>query len=226
MSKAPTLWYPEINPDIPGVPVPALREAVRAAAITFCEKTQLWRFDLDDIDVVADTNDYTLTIDASLEAEIVVIDAVKYREDGEDEDKFQSLDPVSEVQEDKNRSGGWRALNTDASLEYYVSPVDKTTLTLVGTVNNSSTDGLRVTVVAKPLRTATALPDFLYDDHREDIGYGAKANLFMRRGMPWYEPQLAMSYETRFRAACGNGKFRRVRGMTNKDMMIKMRPLA
>jgi hypothetical protein len=226
MSKSLNLWYPEINPDIPKVPLYALREAVLAAAIRFCEKSHLWMITLDDIDVVADTADYTLTVPAEQYAEIVVVDNVKYRADGEEETAFRTVDPIGEVQEDRNRNGGWRAYETSGGFEYYVDPVSKTTLTLVGVPTESSTDGLRVRVVVKPLRTATVLPDFLYNEWREAIGCGAKANLFGRRGMAWYDPNERDKHEYDFRNACGNAKQRRATGSVNKIMRVKMRPLA
>ena len=225
MSKSFALWYPEINPDITNVPYPALKEAVRAAAIKFCNKTHLWKVELDPIDIVADQSDYTLTVPTELEADIIVVDDVQYKAEGEDDDKYQTVYPVSFVQKNLNTGGGWRFSNIESITEYYVDPEDVTTLHLVGNPSEASTDGLLVTVIIKPIRIATALPDFIYDDYREEIGCGAKANLFLRKGMPWYDPKIADYYKNEFDNACNNGKLTRVKGGTNMNLSVKMRPM-
>lgn len=228
MSKALTLWYPEINPDIPNVPIPALEESVRAAAIRFCEKTHLWAVDLDRIDVVADQSEYTLTVDADLYAELVEVQNVKFKIDAADDDQFVTVDPVSEVQADINRSGGWRSYTATSPYQYYIDPVTKTTLNLLPVPEEDSTEGLLVKVVIKPLRSATVLPDFLYNDYREIIGFGAKSSLFRRKGMPWYDPRESVANERDFLNGCNNGKWRKVKGAaaTGAPGQVKMRPMA
>jgi len=226
MSKTFTLWYPEIEPDISNVPFTGLREAVRSAAIKFCEKTHLWKVDLARITTNINDRDYSLTVDASLQAEIIVIDDVQYKSDGEDDDQFRTVYPVSEVQQNRNSGGGWKYSDIESPYNFYVDPVDKTTLYFVGNPTESSTEGLLVTVILKPLKTATSLPDFLYNEYREEIGHGALANLYMKKNMPWFDPNMAAYHNVPFMAACNNGKSRRITGATNMNLQIKMRPLA
>lgn len=222
-------WYPEINPDIPAVPISALIETVRAAAIRFCEKTHLWTIDLTEIDVVDGTGDYTLTVPGAQYAELIEVQNVKFKQDGEDDDQYQRVNPISEVQMDLQRSAGWKSQSAsgESKYEYYIDPVDKTTLTLVPTPDEDSTAGLLVKVVIKPLRTATVLPDFLYAEHREAIGFGAKANLFSRKGMIWYDQVESSKNEVLFQNACSNGKWRKVKGAaaTGQPHIIQMRPM-
>ena len=229
MTKPLIDWYPEINPDIPDVPITGIIEAVRSAAIKFCEKTHLWAINLAEIDVVSGISAYTLTVPVAQYAEIVEVQNVKFKKDGDDEDQYQRVPQMSEVLNDLNSSAAWKYYGASAESKYshYIDPVNKTTLVLVPKPDENSTDGLLVKVVLKPLRTATVLPDFLYNEHREDIGYGAKANLFGRRGMVWYDPNESANNMAKFWAACSNGKWKKVKGgtSTGQPHQVRMRPM-
>lgn len=220
-----TDWSPELLPSIPLLPIQGIKLAVRNAAIDFCKETLLWTYTLDRIDVVEDTQDYTLTIPAAQYGRVISLDDVKYKQDGQDDDQFVSLDIISEEQEDLYRSGNWKFSTGPTPSECWMDNVDKT-LHLLPIPDTDSDEGLLVRVNLKPIATADTVPDFIYDDYRNVITEGALFYLFMRRNMPWYDPIQGKECEIKFREKCADAKLRKITGPTKKSMMAQMRYFA
>lgn len=218
-----TDWSPDILPDIPTVPIVAIISAVRDAAVEFCEKTHLWKVDLTRISVVADTQDYTLTPPAS--SALVIVDNVKYKQNGQDDDQFVTLDPISKEQQNLFQSGNWIFATAPTPSQYWVDNVDKD-LHLIPIPEDASTSGLLVHVVLKPSATCTTVPDFLYDDHRKAIASGALSNLYAKKGMSWYDPKEAQVYGAMFANDCNNAAIKRITGATKRPLRVQFRSWA
>jgi hypothetical protein len=216
-------WYSNIIKSIPGLPYPALIEAGRKASREFCKQTWLWKNTLDLIDVVADTSAYSLTIPAALYADLEAIpdDGVRYKQDGEDEDQFANLICTSESELDAAYPN-WRYKTHPAPSMFYVDNVNKN-VNLVYTPEDDSTEGLEVSVILKPSRTSTVVPDFLYDDYEEVMDAGIFTRLFNQKSESWYDPVEAGRQKVMFRNGCNDAKIKRFTGKTNKPMNIKMR---
>ena len=69
---------------------------------------------------------------------------------------------------------------------------------MVFTPNANRTDVLDVWVSLKPLRSATAIEDFLYRDYKRGISFGAIALLTEIPSMPWTSAESALYYWNRF----------------------------
>jgi hypothetical protein len=223
-TKDLTEWWAEVAPDIAGVPMPAVQNAVRNATIEFCKVTLLWTYTLTRITVAANTQSYTLTIPEAQYGEIISTDDVKYKQDGLDDDQFVTLDPISENQEDLHSSGSWKFTTSTTPSGYWLDK-DKT-LYLYRTPTVASTSGLLVTVNLRPTRSTTVVQAFIYNDHYETIGNGAKADLFARKAMPWYDPNLAMAHRTLFQNAINDAKFTKVTGYTKRQSRARMQNFA
>lgn len=217
-----TDWNADISFHINNVPEPAVQLAVRKAAIKFCEKTHLWKQDLSRIDVEEDTQDYTLTDPDNSKIICVPEKGVKYKQDGQDDDQFVSLDPTSETQNDIFDSGNWKYATGPTPSEYWVDNVDKQ-LHLKPVPTADSSEGLLVTVVLKPSDTCTTVPDFIYDDWKDTILQGSLYELYSRKSAPWYDPNLAVYHDSEFKRMCNNAKFNKITGATNKPMRVRMR---
>lgn len=221
MASVFSLWEPEILPDIPTVPRPALENAVRNACIDFCERTHLWTQDLDRIDVEADTREYALTEPSG--AEIILIDDVKYKQDGADDDQFTTLAPVSENQKNLQDSGSWKYRDSASPSGYYALPDNPTEILLYNIPTVASAEGLLVKVVLRPSRDCTTVQDFIYKSHFKTIGLGAKADLFARKGQAWHDPNMAMGFENRFINACNDAMVLKMTGATKRETRVQMR---
>ena len=221
MSTALSSWEKKIMPDVPGVPYPAMIDAVRDACIEFCKETWLYTYDLDRISIVAETQSYTLTVPTAAYGEIIAADEVKYKQDGLDDDQFVTLNPLSV--EDKERAYGasWIFQTAPTPSEFWLGSDKTLYLHRIPTV--ASAEGLLVKVILKPAEDCTTVPDFLWTDHRDTIASGAKADLLSRKGMPWYDPQLSGAFKAMFTNGYNNAKMIKAVGYTTRPLRVRMR---
>jgi len=225
MSVAMTTWKAEVYPHLVGVPTPGLVNAVRNASREFCKETQLWTYELARISILANDNDYTITIPADQYGELVVIDNVKYKVDGADDDQFKNLDPISENQMDVDdeQSDAWKYQTGSSPTKFWMEPDDDATLYLHPIPTVASASGLLVRVFLKPTKTATVVPDFIYYKHEPAITQGALAELFAMKAMPWYDPNLANAWGASFRSSIANARNTKASGLTNRPLTVRMR---
>ena len=217
-----TKWKPLIVPQVPEGSWPMMEWAVREAAIEFCEETHLWTYDLTRIDVEEDTQDYTLTVPSSQYAELEIIDSVKYKQNGQDDDQFVTLDPLSVNQADLEDSGSWIFLTSPTPSHFWVDNEDQELhLWRIPTVD--SDEGLLVKTVLKPNDSCATLPDFLYNEHRRCIANGALSKLFGMKAMPWYDPVLSTEKMQLFNDGYNQAKWKKINGGTKRAAQVRMR---
>jgi len=222
MATLLTAWSPEILTQVVGVPAPGIKYAVRNAAIKFCEETFLWTIALDRISIVADTKTYDLALPVSQDGQIINIDNVKYKEDGQDDDQFRRLDPISETQRDLIASGSWSFLSSPNPNAYYSDYLNKQ-LNFYQIPTAASAEGLLVKVNVRPEIDCDDLPDFLYRDYRQQIKDGALGFLFGSKAMPWYDIEKSMYHGALFKDAYADGKQDKITGPTKRPMQVRMR---
>jgi hypothetical protein len=170
----------EVRQDVHGVPNPVVDNAILATCIDFCSETGLWQEMLPAINVVQDQAEYTLT---SANGQIEEVMFVHYDD--------VLIAPISRHRKDFEHST-WRTQSTDNPNQYFIG--QDRILTLIPTPNAALANGLKVWVILKPLRTATTVPDFMFNDYLEVIGYGAKAKLLKMRQRPWYDRKDSTVY--------------------------------
>ena len=222
MATLLTAWSPEILTQVVGVPVPGIKVAVRNAAIKFCEETLLWTLILDRISIVADTKSYDLALPVSQDGQIINIDNVKYKEDGQADDQFRRLDPISETQRDLIASGSWSFLSSPNPNAYYSDYLNKQ-LNFYQIPTAASAEGLLVKVNVRPEIDCDDLPDFLYRDYRQQIKHGALSELFGAKAMAWYDIEKGMYHGAMFKDAYADGKQDKITGPTKRPMQVRMR---
>ena len=226
-----TLWSSDVLAHVKRASKPSIERAVRDAAIAFCEKTWLWAEDLTRITTVINQQDYTLT--DPTDAEIVVVDNVRYKINGADDDQFQTLIPISQNQMDLHNVGSW-AYGTSAHPSYYwVDVVDKV-LHLLNIPTVASTLGLLVRVILRPSDTCASVPDFLYEEHSKAITQGAVADLFSQEVMDWSDVQdpnnfkvllnKAVYYDRLFESSCNEAKIKKFTGATKRPLTVRFQP--
>ena len=211
-------WEKEILSRVPGVTRPALNTAVIDACQRFCEDTELYIQNLTAIDVAEDDRDYTLS--APTNTAFVNVLSVKYKENGADDDQFSDLSPMSEDEWQRYCGGPWRYNEADVPSKFWVD--ESFILYLYPIPTKASTGGLLVEVALKPSDSAAILPDFLYNNWRNDIAWGAIAYLLSMQGMSWYDPEASLVYESRFTQGLGKGKIKRITGRTRYQHRIRI----
>ena len=172
-----------VRPWAPGVPDPTAFKNIRLAAIEFCERTRLWKYE-DTYDVsVEDCNGGIFTPNGSILHDIEVV-------------MFNGRELLPKATRDLDRLlPEWRT-NADISsgVPSYYTQVDQSTLRIVPAMEGSVYICLRL----KPAQDATDIPDFIAAEYREVIAWGALGRLLTIPGQSYTSPDLGQFYAQKF----------------------------
>lgn len=164
----------------PGVAIPTAYSGVRDAATEFCERTRLWRYE-DEFTVSAADAEQITTPSGS-----VLLDLERVAFDG------TPLEPKTAAWLDEHMDG-WRT-GALVGQPKYITQLEPNTLRLVpgqeGTVS--------ISAWLKPSQDCTDLPDFMADQHREMIAFGALGRILMIPNQPYTNTDLAGGFLSAF----------------------------
>lgn len=167
-----------------------LAEAIVATIRDFCRFTHLWKQNLEDISVVADTARYTLTLPTTYgdKAEIAVVNSVKFKQDGMDDDQYYPLTPTSRTYLDSYDTS-WEFRESPEARRWFYDHITEE-LVLVDIPTIKSDDGLLVRVGLMPDITATTVPSFLLEKYKYAIAHGAAGYLMRMSNKRWHNREL------------------------------------
>lgn len=177
-------FLPSIRPYAPGVADPAAYFAIRQAAVEFCERTRLWKFE-DEFPIVGDTSEPLFAPAGSVIHEIdgVWFNARRLR--AVTPDKLDQLLPA------------WRA-GTMATVPVgnpsYVTQTAPNNIILVP----FGTGQVKLSLVLKPSQDALEVPDFLVDQHRETIAFGALSRILLTPNQSFSSPDMGSAFGQAF----------------------------
>lgn len=171
-----------VRPWAPGVPDPTAYKAIRLAAIEFCERTRLWRYEDTLTVTVEDCNGGIFTPNGS---QLHDIETVQFN--------GRELRPVATRDLDR-LSPGWRDGDASSGLPTYYTQIAPNTLRIVPAMAGTLYLCLRL----KPAQDASDLPDFIASEYRELIGWGALGRLLTVPGQSYTNPELATYYAGKF----------------------------
>lgn len=176
------VFLTEVRPWAPGVPDPVAFKAIRGAAIEFCERTRLWRFE-DDYDVTAEDMGEIFTPAGSV---LHDIELVKWED--------RELHPISTRDLDV-KVPRWRTEPTEeGGLPTYVTQLSMNSIRIVPALAGH----LYVCFRLKPDPNTMQVPDFLVAEFKEVIGWGALGRLLTIPGQSYSSPDLATYYKGLF----------------------------
>jgi len=159
-------------------PEPIAIDAIRTAAITFCERTKLWRSS-DKFKVSNGCNVVAVPYGAVLHQ----IESARF--DG------NPLEPVSLSWLEENYPH-WREVEGIGAK--YITQVEPGTVRVVP----SASGELALTTILKPSNDAEELEDFLIDLYARTLADGALAEILAIPGQMFSNPDLAVYYGNRF----------------------------
>jgi hypothetical protein len=158
----------------------------------FCKETWIWREVLPKISVVDATDSYTLSpgVTNSDGPEVWMVDWVKYKEDGNDDDQFAFLQAwnieVMEVATGTGISASFVESSADAPQVFYVDPDDSLIIKPIPNSTAAGTENMQVKCILDPALTATTAPTFIYNDFQEIIAKGVAGRMCKMPGEKWY----------------------------------------
>lgn len=189
-------FTPYVMPDVPSCPEPMIDDAVRRAAIEFCERTDIIREKLSFNTVASQDN---VVLAPSNSGDVARVYTLMY---GEEE-----LAKTRRTDFDEDGDKG-------QPLEYYIELPNTLRLYPVPDVIYA----LVAYVSVKPDRDATTVDDVLFNNWRDVIASGAKARLMMMSKQPWYDANGAAVEEAIFEAAIDKVSHRRATGGVNAPL--------
>jgi hypothetical protein len=180
----------EILVEVPGVSDPLAEQALRNAAIEFCERTWVWRVDQEPLPAEAGIADYELELpdDTAL---VKVLD-VWFQGD--------RLTPAG-PHELACEYDDWA--NETGTPKFYTQQSTGAVILLVPKPDAALADALTAKLAVKPARAATGMDADVLEKYFEAIAFGAKANLLAMSNKPWSNAQDADRNRSRFASAMG-----------------------
>lgn len=203
-----TAWYDEIVPDLPGAPTLTLvKNAIRNAAIEFCDRTWVYRVAHDPLAVEANVPDYEL--EPPTKTALVKVLRAWY---DKKEIYPKTQDELAQL------FSHWPSIT---GTPLYFTQRSPDVLLLVPTPAASLQDALTAEIAIKPTRASTGISTDLFEKYLEEIAYGAKARLFAMSRKPWSDVTLAAYNRGMFDECVGKAKVQAVKGHTRARLRVK-----
>lgn len=197
-------YLPEVLPEVPNCPDQVAINAIRSAAIDFCQKTRVWRASFGPLSLVASTASYAVGVPASTELVTVVQAAVLSNGSWGD-----ITGPYSEEYMDIEIAT-WREDTTDSLPNRYLNDVNNIKVYPIPNQNHASS--LKGIMALRPTRASTGGDDILYNDWLDAIASGAKAKLMANLTAPWRNSELSAYHAERFESGKASAIARILKG--------------
>ncbi len=176
--------YPQVLPDVKGCPAPLMLNAIRNAAIKFCEETHAWEAVVDPVGMIANVSEYE--IDQPLRQRIIRISQVI----GAQGQMFFQTEADMDAQ---NRN--WRLVTgSTPTIPVMINP----RLMRVYPIPTATGEIISLKAIVKPSPDSVSIEDYIYDDYYMGIAAGAKADLCAMPGKSWSKPEMVGYYQSLF----------------------------
>ncbi len=191
-------FFPYVLPSVPGCSSPMATDAIRTAAIDFCERSRAWTDNLT-MSALANTGAYPFVPPAgSAVAEIL-------------QAWFNGL-PIDPKTPDELRQlyTNWRTESGNEP-EFYTQE-DTVSVTLVPMPEAALADAIKLRVALAPAADSTGVDTRIFNKYRTDIAAGALAILLKIPGEKFYNPNLAQERQATFNAAIADANYKAAKG--------------
>jgi len=207
----------EVLPSVEGCADVTAINAIRAAAIDFCQRTRVWQAELDfPITIEANQAEYDLD-PPDLESEIVTVPKRGVRYKGK-----ELAGPTTHADLTRDQPGWQSATGTQPTT--FIYDESQQVIRVVPVPTAEVIDALTVRVALKPTRTSENADQYLYDSWLDAIAAGALARLLILPNKAWTNFELAEFYRKRFEKYIGDGRARVMKG--GGDLSLTVDPVS
>lgn len=244
---------PRINPNVPGCPQPLMESIIRTAAIRTCERTLAWRHAQPTYNLTPSVHQYFYRKPANADVHAVFdaavngypLDRVTLEEalrrypawadlySGVPYDQLWTEGGTFNGQE--FNEGGFNAGSTftltDDALENTSEPRIITQLgpdqfIVLPSPDDEKEYALRLIYALKPKRTATSMPEQIFDELEDAIFHGALQDLLIMPNQAWKDRELAAYHARQYTYHVTERRARANLGAARGAVYVSMRPFA
>ena len=244
---------PRVNPSVPGCPQPLMEQAIRNSAVRVCERTSVWRHAETPYAVSPGVHQYfyrkpanadvhivfSATVNDSPLAQLTLEQALqRYPQwadlyGGTPFDELWttsgSLNEAAYNEEPLNAGATFQM--PDSALEGAAEPRAITQLTpdqfvLLPLPGSDDIYTLRLVYALKPKRSATGMPEYLFDELEDTIFHGALQELLVLPNETWGDRELAAYHAKQYLSHVTERRARANLGNMRGSMTAQMRPFA
>jgi len=196
-------FLPYVLMEAPGCPRPVAEEFIRKFAIRLCEKAMILRKTASEINITADERIYSLNFTENLYRPTGIVNA-QY-EGG------TQMHPENEAMLD-DQTPRWRSQTTSTRPLYYWLTIDNKFAVQQKPTQDIDDDPITVECWVSPVRTATKIDEFVFNNYAETIAYGALSELQLMPQQSWNDPILAQLNSRKWRQGLRNARAESLRG--------------
>ena len=206
-------FFPYISQYVPDASEFILTDAIKQAAIEFCEKTFVWQYTVPAMDVIAGQNTYT--IDTPANTKSVGPIQVYY-------DKNLLIPKSPDELADIYRMGDWQQVSGGPQ---YVTRMIKPELILVPNPSSSYSAYLHVKTAIAPTRDSTEIDSEIFEQYVEAIAWGARARLLSQARQDYSDKAGAMEALKMFRYEINRCRMQVNKGLTRASPRVEFQRL-
>lgn len=199
----------EVLPDCPGAPDEAAINAIRNAAIEFCDESLWYQYTPGAVVGVPGVATYALSTPAGTLLQRVTMAW------------YEGTVLFAKSADQLNALSGteWRTLQ--GTPQYYTQSDDATVIVLVPFPLIASTIGLTSLVALRPSRVSTTIDSDVYEKWAEVIAFGAKARLQGAAGQSYTNVAASERNAMKFRLGIAKARMERNRGLVRGDLVMR-----
>ncbi len=191
MAVSLSAFLPYVLPHAPGCTDPMAEQVIRSACIEFCTDTLVVQ-ELVTTSMLAGVQEYD--IDAPTGLTLVRILGVMVRDAWIDGASVESIRSGVAL---RGSVGGAEVVRGEPVTFFQKTPTD-TGISLYPIPSDSVSDGLTIRAAYAPTRTASTVPDTLFNDWVEEITAGAVSRLLAMASQPFYSAGTAGVFRSQF----------------------------
>lgn len=200
-------FLPEVLPYVHDCPAVVAVNAIRNAAVEFCERTHYWQVDASTMGVSGSSSQFIIL----LPADTNIIDVKECWYNG------RRLIPKStEELATLYKGTDWREAEGDPHYYTFTMPGD---MRLVPSPTMTGSE-LSMRVAIAPSRVSTTIDSDIYENCLETIAKGARARLNSLPGQPFYNMELATILRKEFVVGIGEAKIKVNKGLSRASVAV------
>lgn len=202
-------FLPQVTQYVPDVSEFIAVDAIRNAAIEFCEKTLFWQINTDPITVVENQANYPIQTPADTKLVQVIVGYY---------DTNLLIPKAPDQLADIYRMGDWQNI---AGAPQYITQIIKPEIVLVPYPYQTQADLLTLRIAIAPTRDSQEIDSEIYEQWAETIAMGARARLFAQAKQPYYDKQASIDALKMFRYDINRARIAVNKGLTRTSPQVE-----